>query len=62
MTPEDALLTSGQVARRLGVDASTVRRWALSGQLHAAYVTPGGRRRYRASDVDALLATERRTA
>src|SRR3989337_6920 len=48
-------LTLGQACRLLGVDESTLRRWADSGQVHA-FRTLGGHRRFAESDVRALLA------
>jgi excisionase family DNA binding protein len=55
MTPDQTLLTTGEVATRYRVGQTTVRRWADSGQL-ASFKTPGGRRRFRAADVEALIA------
>ena len=40
------------------VDPKTVTRWAQAGKL-ASVRTLGGHRRYRAADVEALLAGER---
>ena len=51
----DKLLTPGEVAAVFGVDQQTVRRWVRTGKLPAIR-TPGGTRRYRASDVAALIA------
>ncbi len=48
-------LTLGQACRVLGVDESTLRRWADSGHLRA-FRTPGGHRRFVESDVRDLLA------
>ena len=50
----DALLTPGEVARLFGVDPKTVTRWARVGKLNPLR-TLGGHRRYRASEVNALL-------
>jgi excisionase family DNA binding protein len=54
-TAEDELLTSAQVAAEYQVNIETVRRWAREGQLPTAILTPGGHRRFRRSDVEALL-------
>jgi excisionase family DNA binding protein len=54
------LLTSTQVAALLGVTGSTVRRYADTDRL-ACVVLPGGHRRFRRADVDALLAPAART-
>jgi len=51
----DRWLTLGQACRLLGVDESTLRRWADSGQVHA-FRTLGGHRRFAESDVRELLA------
>jgi excisionase family DNA binding protein len=48
------LLTTTEVARRLRVSVATVNRYAREGDLRAI-VLPGGQRRYRPEDVDALL-------
>lgn len=48
------LLTPYEVAQRFGVSVKTVRTWAMTGRL-AAVRTPGGHRRYRETDVRALL-------
>jgi excisionase family DNA binding protein len=46
-------LSVGDVAAQLSIHEDTVRRWAAKGALRS-WVTPGGRRRFRQSDVDAL--------
>jgi len=51
----EALLTLGEVAALFGVDVKTVSRWAQDGRL--TYIrTPGGQRRFRETEVYALLA------
>jgi excisionase family DNA binding protein len=55
MNDADELLTGEEIAGIYKVAAGTVRRWAREGLLPVAAVTPGGQRRYRRSDVDALL-------
>ncbi|MFD0889710.1 BldC family transcriptional regulator [Streptosporangium algeriense] len=50
----ERLLTPGEVARIFGVDPKTVNRWALTGRMPSVR-TPSGQRRYRQSDIDALL-------
>lgn len=54
-TDSDALLTPAAVARRFGVTAKTLTRWAAVGKL-TPIRTAGGHRRYRASDVEQLAA------
>lgn len=48
-------LTLGQACRLLGVDESTLRRWADAGQVRT-FRTPGGHRRFAQSDLDAWLS------
>jgi excisionase family DNA binding protein len=48
------LLTPAEVAVMFRVDPKTVSRWALQGKI-ASVRTPGGHRRFRESDVRALL-------
>lgn len=52
--PVDRLMTPGEVAVLFRVDAKTVTRWAAAGRL-ASIRTPGGHRRFRSSEVHALL-------
>lgn len=56
-TGSDRPLTVRQVADLLGVAPSTVVGYADSGQL-ACFRLPGGHRRFRRSDVEALLSPE----
>ena len=51
----EALLTPAEVAALFRVDPKTVTRWAKAGKL-SAIRTLGGHRRYRAAEVQALLA------
>ena len=54
-SPEaEILLTPAEVASLFRVDPKTVTRWAKAGKL-TAIRTLGGHRRYRASEVNALL-------
>ena len=50
----DKLLTPGQVAEMFRVHPKTVTRWAAAGLIDSIR-TPGGHRRFRASEVHALL-------
>ncbi len=52
---EDLLLSTGDVARLLGIHANTVRRWSRSGILKTFRVGPRGDRRFRQTDVFKLL-------
>ena len=48
-------LTVGQAAARLGVSIDTLRRWDSRFSLIR---TPGGQRRFRASEIDAYLSEQ----
>lgn len=48
-----SLLTPAEAASVLGVDANTLARWSRAGRLSAVR-TPGGHRRYLASEVARL--------
>jgi len=48
------LMSPAEVAAAFGVDPKTVTRWAKAGKLPCIR-TPGGHRRYRREDVEALL-------
>jgi excisionase family DNA binding protein len=49
------LLTPAEVAAMFRVDPKTVTRWAQAGRV-SSIRTPGGHRRYRESEIRALLA------
>jgi len=55
MEENEKLLTPAEVANRFGVSPKTVTRWAQKGKL-TSIRTPGGHRRYRETEVRALLA------
>ncbi|HVE74408.1 MAG TPA: BldC family transcriptional regulator [Mycobacteriales bacterium] len=50
----DRLLTPSEVATLFRVDPKTVTRWAAAGRI-GSIRTPGGHRRFRESEVRALL-------
>lgn len=57
---DEALLTVGEVARRLRVDTTTVRRWISTGTLDAVVLPHRGKRqayRIRQGTLDQLLRT-----
>lgn len=56
---EETLLTPAEVGKAFRVDPKTVTRWAAAGRLPSIR-TPGGHRRFYASDVRRLLAREGR--
>lgn len=47
-------LSIGEVAKAFGVTVATVRNWDRGGRIESIR-TPGGQRRFRRSDVDALI-------
>jgi transposase len=55
--PDEPLLRPREVAALFGVRPATIARWARMGRLQPL-LTPGGHRRYRASDVRELLGIE----
>lgn len=55
MSTPDSLLTPGEVAALFRVDPKTVTRWAAAGRI-GSIRTPGGHRRFRESEITALLA------
>ncbi|MDP9240023.1 MAG: BldC family transcriptional regulator [Actinomycetota bacterium] len=55
MEVRDRLLTPGEVAALFRVDPKTVTRWAAAGRI-SSIRTPGGHRRFRESEVRALLS------
>ena len=57
MDTGDRLLTPGEVAALFRVDPKTVTRWAAAGRI-GSIRTPGGHRRFRESEVRALLRGE----
>jgi excisionase family DNA binding protein len=58
---EEGLLTSSDVAQRLGVSNRTVARWVREGRLKPEYVTPGGQNRFRWEDVRSQLGLPNRS-
>ena len=54
MNGQEVLLTPSEVAQLFRVDPKTVTRWAKAGKL-TAVKTLGGHRRYKESEVRALL-------
>lgn len=55
MSEPEPLITSGQVAKRLGVVTRTVTRWVNEGVLTPAITTPGGKYRFRWTEVQRQL-------
>jgi excisionase family DNA binding protein len=56
---QEQMLSTGQVAERLGMTVRTVYRWEKAGRLHPVRL-PTGQRRFPASEVDALLHAKAR--
>jgi excisionase family DNA binding protein len=58
---DEPLLSSGDVAKRLGVSRRTVSEWVRRGRLVPTWTTLGGRHRFRWSDVQVQIkAAEQR--
>lgn len=55
LASRDRLLTPGEVAQLFRVDPKTVTRWAAAGRI-SSIRTPGGHRRFRETEVRALLS------
>lgn len=53
--PEPYDLTVGEAAAVLGVHGDTLRRWTDDGKV-PAWISPTGHRRYRRSDLTAMVA------
>lgn len=54
---DHVLMTPGEVAAVLRVDPKTVTRWAAAGRI-ASIRTPGGHRRFYATDIRAITEGE----
>lgn len=52
------LLTTSEVADRMRVDISTVRRWVAKHRLKPAFVTPGGHYRFSEADLMQIQGDE----
>ncbi|GAA1276592.1 hypothetical protein GCM10009609_44480 [Pseudonocardia aurantiaca] len=50
-----ALLTSGQLAKELGVTRAAVNKWAQEGKITPEVTTPGGHHRWVLDDVKRQL-------
>jgi len=57
---DEPLITSGDVAQRLGVTTRTIGRWVADGLITPAVTTPRGRYRFRWSEVQRELRKQRR--
>lgn len=53
--PPDELLTPQRAAALLGVTPDTIRKWANEDVLPSQRVRPGSHRRFKRSDVEALI-------
>jgi excisionase family DNA binding protein len=56
-SPDDDLLQPREVAELFGVRTTTIARWARDGIL-TAIPTPGGHRRYRRTEITAIVITQ----
>jgi len=57
---DEPFLSTGDVARRLGVTPGAVDKWVQKGQLVPTVITPGGRYRWLWSDVQRQLNERRK--
>ena len=57
-----SLLTAREVAELLRTTPSRIRELVASGQLPSVRLTPQGRHRFRAEDVERLIAGEENTS
>jgi predicted site-specific integrase-resolvase len=57
MTTDEELLTPVQARKRAGVSHRTFQRYRAAGRITPAKVLPNGHARFRADDVDAMLAS-----
>jgi len=55
-TTDERLLGSKQAALFLAVNVETLRRWAREGRVPSYRIAAGRHRRFRRSDLEALLA------
>lgn len=51
------VMTPAEVGAAFGVDPRTVTRWTKTGKL-PYFMTPGGHRRFRRQDVEAMLTQQ----
>ncbi len=58
--PKGEHLTIGESAQLIGVSVDTLKRWKKAGRI-ASLRTPTGPRRFRRSDVEALLSSGQHT-
>ena len=54
---EPVWLPPAEAARRIGLSVDTLSRWEAKGLIRAKRL-PSGHRRYRATDIDALLTDQ----
>jgi excisionase family DNA binding protein len=57
----EELMTSSELAKRLGVSTRTVSRWVQQGRLEPTFTTPGGQFRYAWQDVRRQLGLRDRS-
>jgi len=57
---KDKIFSISEAAEHLGVSALTLRKWVTQAKVRA-FRTPGGHRRFRKSDLDAILNYDEKT-
>jgi len=57
---DEELITTAEVAKRLGVTSRAVTSWIKTGVLTPAFTTPGGKYRWRWSEVQRQLREQQR--
>ncbi|GAA1303807.1 helix-turn-helix domain-containing protein [Pseudonocardia xinjiangensis] len=58
--PGDKLLTTGELAKLLGVSPGAILKWTRSGLIIPTWSTPGGHHRWRLGDVQEQLRAARK--
>ena len=62
MPEEDELLTTGELAKKLGVSSGAILKWIARGLITPEWSTPGGHHRWRFDHVQQQLREARERA
>lgn len=60
MSEPEKLITTAELADKIGVTSRAVRKWRAAGTITPALMTPGGHPRWRWSDVERELREQRK--